>query len=319
MKAALLADESALSRTEPPPPWPARQIRLGGRSVQVRATPGTSGRAEPALYVHGLGGSAQNFTDLAGLLADRLDGLALDLPGFGYSDPAPRYSITALADLLIRLIAETGRGPVHLIGNSLGGVISVRAAALRPDLVRTLTLITPAMPFLDPRRTLQAPVVPFLALPRADLLAARRFARLRPTAMARHILRTCYGDPNRMSEQRWLEAVAESELRFSPHYASAWVGTMRGLVSSFVRAYLPGANSLWRLARAITVPTLVIGGDRDRLVDTRVPAQVARAIPDARLLMLEGVGHVPMMEMPETCARAILGLMDEASVASRAG
>ncbi|MDR7279526.1 alpha/beta fold hydrolase [Catenuloplanes atrovinosus] len=318
MKPALLADESALSRSEPPPPWPTRRISLGGRSVQVRETPGTSGHAEPAIYVHGLGGSAQNWTDLAGLLSARLDGFALDLPGFGYSDPVPRYSIAALAKLLVRLIEETGRGPVHLVGNSLGGVISVRAAAVRPDLIRTLTLITPAMPFLDLRRTLQAAVVPFLALPRADRLAARRFARLRPT-LTRQVLNACYADPARMSEQRWREALEELEMRFTEHYASAYVGTMRALVGSFLRAYLPGANSLWRLASAVTAPTLVIGGDRDRLVDTRVPAQVARVIPDSRLMMLEGVGHVPMMEMPEAVARAILGLMDEVATPSRAG
>ena len=313
-----MADGSALSRTDPPPPWPARHVLLGGRSVQVRETPGTSGRAEPAIYVHGLGGSGQNWTDLAGLLSARLDGLALELPGFGYSDPVPRYSIAAFADVLIQLIEETGRGPVHLIGNSLGGVISVRAAATRPDLVRTLTLITPAMPFLDLRRTIQAPVVPFLALPRAEWLAARRFAQMRPK-LSRALLTAAYADPARMSEQRWLEVLAESDLRFTEHYASAYVGTMRGLVSSFLRAYLPGANSLWRLASTVTAPTLVIGGDRDRLVDTRVPAQVARVVPDSRLLMLEGVGHVPMMEMPETVARAILGLLDEANTPSRAG
>ncbi len=115
--------------------------------------------------MHGLGGSSKNWTDLAYLLAGRLDAEALDLPGFGHSGPAPNYTIAALADRVIRWIEYSGRGPVHLFGNSLGGAVSVRVAGLRPDLVRTLTLISPAMPFLDPRRSVQSRLVPLLLVP----------------------------------------------------------------------------------------------------------------------------------------------------------
>jgi pimeloyl-ACP methyl ester carboxylesterase len=76
-------------------------------------------------------------------------------------------------------------------------------------------------------------------------------------------------------------------------------------------------NSQWRLAARITAPTLVIGGLRDELVDPRVPAQVARAIPDSRLLVLPGVGHVAQMEVPRLVARAVVGMLAE--VGSPAG
>jgi pimeloyl-ACP methyl ester carboxylesterase len=82
-------------------------------------------------------------------------------------------------------------------------------------------------------------------------------------------------------------------------------------VSSFLRAYLPGANSQWRLAARITAPTLVIGGLTDKLVDPRVPAQVAKLIPDSRLLILPGVGHVAQMEVPRLVARAIVGMLSD--------
>jgi pimeloyl-ACP methyl ester carboxylesterase len=87
-------------------------------------------------------------------------------------------------------------------------------------------------------------------------------------------------------------------------------------VSTFVRAYLPGPNSLWRIAARITAPTLVIGGTTDKLVDVRVPAQAAKVIPDSRLLILPGVGHLPHMEEPRVVARAIAGLLDEVSAAA---
>ncbi|GFJ89885.1 hypothetical protein Prum_035270 [Phytohabitans rumicis] len=168
MKRALLGADDLFPLDRVPPPWPGRSVLVDGSATYVRDTPGTAPGAEPALYVHGLGGSSTNWTDLAGLLSDRLDGQAIDLPGFGRSEPARRYTVAALADRVIRWIEHSDRGPVHLFGNSLGGAISVRVAGTRPDLVRTLTLVSPAMPFLDPRRSTQARVLPLLALPRGS-------------------------------------------------------------------------------------------------------------------------------------------------------
>lgn len=310
--AQLAADDTLPPDGSIPPPWPARRVRVGGAMLHVRDTPATVPGAEPAVYVHGLGGSSQNFTDVAGLLADRFDGQAVDLPGFGYSDPSRRYSIADFAGKLIAHLDDSGRGPVHLVGNSLGGSISVRVAALRPDLIRTLTLISPAMPFLNPRRTAQGPLLPLLALPRADLVYAWGLGRLTVEQVAEQVVRACFGDTAKVSDQRRAEAMEEIRLRYTvEHYPKAYMGTLRGLVSSFLRAYLPGAGSQWRLAARITAPTLVIGGLRDTLVDARVPAQVARVIPDSRLLLLPGVGHVAQMEVPRLVARGIVGLLEE--------
>ena len=131
--------------TEPPEPiphWPGRLVSLGGQRVYVRTArpdrdpadrdPADRNRAEPhsgepALCVHGLEGSSRNWTDLMDLLRSRLVADALDLPGFGESPPRPdgRYSIAALAETVIALIERNGRGPVHLLGNSLGGAVCV--------------------------------------------------------------------------------------------------------------------------------------------------------------------------------------------------
>lgn len=313
-RATLVADDLLPADVEEYPPWPARRVMIGGAMQHLRDTPARSAGLEPAVYVHGLGGSSQNFTDLAGLLADRVAGQAVDLPGFGYSDPSRRYTIAAFADRLVACLEHAGRGPVHLVGNSLGGSIAVRVAAARPDLVRTLTLISPAMPFLDPRRTAQGPVLPVLMLPRAEKIVGWAMARLTAEQMAEKVLIACFGDPTKVGAQRRAEALEEIHLRFTvAHYPQAYLATMRGLVSSFLRAYLPGANSLWRIAARITVPTLVIGGTEDKLIDVRVPEQVARIIPDSRLLTLDGVGHVPQVEEPRLVARAIAGLLDEVS------
>jgi pimeloyl-ACP methyl ester carboxylesterase len=137
-------------------------------------------------------------------------------------------------------------------------------------------------------------------------------AAVEPAVLAAMVIEACFADPTRIPAQRRAEAVEEVAARYTvPWYTDAYVRSLRGLVSSFFRAYLPGEGSLWRSAARVSAPTLVIGGRQDRLVDVRVSPQVARVIPDSRLMMLEGVGHVAQMEVPRTVARAVLGLLDE--------
>ncbi|WP_373684193.1 alpha/beta fold hydrolase [Micromonospora thermarum] len=133
-----------------------------------------------------------------------------------------------------------------------------------------------------------------------------------PEVMAQQVIEACVADVSRISEQRRREALEEIRVRYeAAHYAAAYVRTFRGLVSCFLRSYLPGSGSMWRLANMVQAPTLVIGGRHDRLVDVRVAPQAARAIPDSRLLMLDGVGHVAQLEVPRLVARAVLPLLAE--------
>ncbi len=311
-RAQLAADDNVRTVEQPAAPWPGRSVRLDDCLTYVRETPATAPDAEPAVYVHGLGGSGQNWTDLADLLSDRLAGQAIDLPGFGRSEPGSRYTVNALSARVIRWIEYSDRGPVHLFGNSLGGAVSVRVAALRPDLVRTLTLISPAMPFIDPRRSAHARLLPLMLVPRVDRLIVRRLSAMAPEELAREFINLCFADPGRLSAVRRDEAIEEANYRLAtPWFADAYMSTFRALVSSFLRAYLPGSDSLWRLAERVEAPTLVVWGRQDRLVDVRLADRVGRTIPDSRLLLLGGVGHVAQMEVPRLVARAAVALLDE--------
>jgi pimeloyl-ACP methyl ester carboxylesterase len=302
------------------PLWPGEAVTLDGSDTYVRRTPPTAPDAEPALYVHGLGGSSQNWTDLAFLLAGRLDGEAIDLPGFGRSDPARSYGVPAMADRVVRWIERSGRGPVHLFGNSLGGAITVWVAGSRPDLVRTLTLVSPAMPFMDPRRSLQSRLLPLLLIPRAERIAARRIATIAPEVLAEQVIGACFAHPELIAPERMAEAVEEVRRRAeAPWYVDAYLRTLRGLVGSFLKSYVPGPHSMWRMAERITAPSLVITGRQDQLVDVRVAPAVGRLIPDSRLLVLDQVGHVAQMERPDLVARGVLAMLDEAALAQDAG
>jgi len=315
MRTATLSDAPLHSTDELPPPWPGRRVPLIGGVVFVRSTPGGPD-SEPALYVHGLGGASTNWTDYAGLLSDRLDGQALDLFGFGRSGPAPRsdYSIEVHVRTVIAAIEGRG-GPVHLIGNSLGGLTAILVTGRRPDLVTTLTLISPAVPDLRPPRQMSTPLFPLLLLPGIARAVERRLAGISAEDRVRAMLELCFADMERVSEQRLAEAIDEAKIRADFPWASA---ALAGSFRSLVAAYLtPGARNPWRIAAAITKPTLIIWGDQDKLVNVRNALRLAAVMPDARLLVLPGVGHTPQLEDPISSARATLALLDESRATAR--
>lgn len=321
MKRALVAPASEIrKRTSLSPPWPGRDYQVGEQKLFVRRTPPTAEGTEPALYVHGLGGSSQNWTDLADVLSHRLSGESVDLPGFGHSAPTTSYTIPALARRVAAWITMSDRGPVHLFGNSLGGAISVYVAATRPHLVRSLTLISPAMPFIDVRTSSQSRLLPLLAIPKAERLAARAMAALSPEQVVDQVTANCWGVPDEVPEQRRIEAIEEVRRRATvPWNSEAYLRTFRALVGSFLQSYLPGSSSLWRLASQVEAPTLVIWGNLDKLVNVGLAPQVARTISDSRLLILDKVGHVAMMERPEIVGRAVVAMLNEVQSSNYTG
>ncbi|SNS02621.1 Pimeloyl-ACP methyl ester carboxylesterase [Geodermatophilus pulveris] len=316
-----------------PPPWPGEQVPVRGGAVFVRRTPwagpvdgGAAGAPrERALYVHGLGGASTNWTDLAALLAVRVDGWSLDLPGFGRSRPPARSSysvrghVRAVVDVLERVAAEPGEAagrPVHLLGNSLGGLVSLAVAARRPDLVATLTLVSPAMPVRRVPRALSRTLL-LLLLPGVPALAERRLSGVTPEQQVRGMVQACFGDPRRVPRERLEQALEEARERAGQPWATrALTRSMRGLITSYLRV---GPGSAWRLARSLRPPTLVVWGDRDRLVDPALAPRLAAAVPGARLLVLPGVGHVAMLEAAEPVARAVLALAEDAAGERAAG
>jgi pimeloyl-ACP methyl ester carboxylesterase len=312
-----------LSETDLPPvdqsipPWPGETERIRGTDLFVRRTPARSAAAEPALYVHGLGGASTNWTDLADLLSGRLSGDALDLPGFGWSGPVPRsdYSVQGHARTVIALLEHRGGRPVHLFGNSLGGAVSVLVAAARPDLVRTLTLVSPALPALRPRAS-TALAMPLLLIPGLGGLLQRRLDGMSPEQRARATIELCFAEPSRVPANRFAEAVQEVTRRRSlPYAVDAFTASLRALVRSYA---VTGDRSLWRRAAAVQAPTLVVWGERDKLVSVRLAPRTAATIPDARLLVLPDIGHVAQLEAPETVARAFLALREDAAAGGTA-
>ncbi|MFF9312802.1 alpha/beta fold hydrolase [Streptomyces sp. NPDC014748] len=292
-----------------------RSVELPGITLNVRSRPPAREGLPPALYVHGLGGSSQNWSALMALLDDAVDGEAVDLPGFGDSPPPDdgNYSVTAHARAVIRLLDASGRGPVHLFGNSLGGAVSTRVAALRPDLVRTLTLVSPALPELRVQRS--AVPTGLLALPGVAALFTRLTKEWTAEQRVRGVMALCYGDPARVTPEGFRAAVREMERRLQlPYFWDAMARSARGIVDAYT---LGGQHGLWRQAERVLAPTLLVYGGRDQLVGFRMARRAARAFRDSRLLTLPDAGHVAMMEYPETVATAFRELLTETGQRAR--
>ncbi|MER6952619.1 alpha/beta hydrolase [Streptomyces sp. NPDC000618] len=291
-----------------------RSVGLPGVTLAVRSRPPVREGLQPALYVHGLGGSSQNWSALMALLDGVVASEAVDLPGFGDSPPPDdgNYSITAHARAVIRYLDAARRGPVHLFGNSLGGAVSTRVAAVRPDLVRTLTLVSPALPELRVQRT--AVPTGLVGLPGVAALFSRLTREWTAEQRVRGVTALCYGDPGRVSPEAFRHAVEELERRLQlPYFWDAMTRTTRGLLSAYT---LGGQHGLWRQAERVLAPTLLVYGGRDQLVGIRMAQRAARAFPDSRLLTLPDAGHVAMMEYPETVAMAFRDLVAETAVAT---
>ena len=204
--------------------WPRQEVLLPGRTLAVRHAASLTADAPAAVYIHGLGGSGLNWTDLMGLLQPHVDGWAVDLGGFGQSPP-PRdgdMSPAGHARSVAEFIDWLGRGPVHVFGNSLGGAVALQLAARRPDLVRTLTMISPALPsFRATRANIHLPV---LAAPGVgERLVPKYIESTDARSRVQGTIDVCFADPARMSAARRQEAVDEVASRDRLHVAlTSW-------------------------------------------------------------------------------------------------
>ena len=285
--------------------WPARRVPVAGVDLLVRDVPGAAADLPPALFVHGLGGSSLNWTALGLLLNDRIRGMAPDLPGFGRTPLAGAAGITEQAAVLIELLEREVDQPVHLFGNSMCGAVAVTLAAQRPDLIASLTLISPALP--HPRVSASAVWFTALATPRLGSVVLERSRRLPFDRRLQASLAMVFGDPRSLAPE--VLAVYEEELRRRD--TDPWVtrATLDGARSILRSSLAPPRRSLWADAAKVECPVLLVYGGKDRLVDARIRTKAQRTFPNARLLYLPQSGHVAQMEHPELVERAVRQLI----------
>jgi pimeloyl-ACP methyl ester carboxylesterase len=257
------------------------------------------------VLVHGLGGSHLNWDLFAPLLSPHARVRALDLPGFGRSEPGGRKaSVQANVAVLDRFLTQVVREPAILVGNSMGGMLSILAAGERPDAVSGLVLLDPAIP--GPRRALDPLVAATFAI-YALPFGGERFLRLRRTRQTalvrvREMLELCGVDPDRIPAEVIDRSITLLEERRD--------------VEGMDRAFLAAARSLLRLLidprryrramASIDAPVLLVHGDKDRLIPVAAARDIARRHPRWRYSEMPGVGHVPQLQVPDQLATEVL-------------
>jgi len=252
------------------------------RGVRIRVF--TGGQGPPLLLLHGFGGAAWNFTEMAPLLAGRRL-VVPDLPGHGGSAPLPAPSITGFVDIVAGLLDE----PVGVFGYSMGGVVVLRLAERHPERVRSLVLAAPAGISSSTRAAMVA--LGFVGIVKPGRLAGRWVDWV---ARSRRFKRAVFGQLEVSNPDALTEAAVHGFLGASVHHTDT-LGAGLALARDDPR------QSLDR----VRAPTLVLFGGRDRQVPLADGFEYARRLR-APLRVIADCGHLLIGERPDVCARVAL-------------
>jgi pimeloyl-ACP methyl ester carboxylesterase len=244
--------------------------------------------ARPLLLIHGSGASGASWYPMIAELADHHHVIRVDLPGCGRSAPAPSYDVPDQAGRVAAVLDDLDLHPVITVGHSSGGYVATALAEQRPDLVKSLVLISTG-PRLD--ALLRQPLLLriLLAPPLGRILWSRRSdALIRKGIEATAALPVDIPDDLVADVRR----ITYRTFRTVLHQNTAYVAE-RSVPS--------------RLA-AVEVPMLVIFGTADPRWDPSSAHQY-EAVPNLRLEMLPGVGHLPILEAPDPTSKLLLSFV----------
>jgi pimeloyl-ACP methyl ester carboxylesterase len=278
-------------------PQPSQFIDLGGQLVHLRDE-GPRNDPEPLVLIHGTSASLHTWDGWTQALRKQRRVIRFDLPGFGLTGPwtGPRegrsYHGDELARFALDLLDHLQVTRAVVAGNSLGGEVAWRMAVLAPTRVGRLVLVDALGPDFQPEE-----------VPAGFLLASvpvlNRIAEFAlPRSMVAQGVRSVYGDPSRVSDAL-VDRYFELTLR---------EGNRRALgqrMSAMVRG--EGAEAIAQ----VKVPTLILWGEKDRLIPPAVAIEFERLITGSQRVVLPGLGHVPQEEDPQASlapVRTFLGL-----------
>ncbi len=258
------------------------------------------GSGPPMLLVHGLGGSVENWLRVAHALTRDHHVYAVDLPGFGRSPPAGRPpTLDGYVSVLAALLRQHIREPAVLVGNSMGGLVSLLVAAQHPELVRGLVLVNPALPTYPgaPIDRLIGTIFTIYAIPGVGELYFRNVARRASAdASIRYFFKICGLDPKAMPDDVLDAHRAVHRYRRDLPWTDA---TFLGAARSILQLLILKRSRFEEHLRCVRAPTLLIHGTLDRLVNVGNARAVAKRREDFTYAELPSIGHTPMLQEPE--------------------
>ncbi len=263
------------------------------------------------LLIHGLGGSTENW-DVAGPgLSESGHAVAIDLVGFGDSDPGDRRaSVEDHAKLVAEVTQLLGYENATLVGNSMGGLISILAAVEHANRVERIVLVNPALPVsrrhppdFEVLTKLLGPLVPGIGVP---AFKAYRAAHS-PEEETAETLRMVTADPSTVSD--WAkERLTEANRR---RRVQDWAIPAFLEADRSIARYVLRPRRYRTLIHRIGAPTLLVHGAEDRLVSVDSARWAASERPCWKYVEMDGVGHVPMLEASDRFVSVVSEWLDE--------
>ena len=237
------------------------------------------GQGEPLVLLHGFGADKDNFTRVARFLTPHYRVIIPDHIGFGESSHPQdaNYSAGVQAARIRTLAQALGITKLHLGGNSMGGHISMMYAALFPDEVNSLWLLDPGGVWSAPSSGLREIIVktgenPLLARSEDEFAKIFAFVMADPPFIPRPML-------NIMARERIHNYELEKRI-------------FKEITADSAEKYVTGLKT----------PTLIVFGDKDRVINPATAEVLHRLMPRSEVIIMSGVGHLPMLEQPRQSA-----------------
>jgi pimeloyl-ACP methyl ester carboxylesterase len=258
--------------------WSAHvhQAEIGGRKVNYC----DYGDGPPVVLIHGLGGSWQNWIENVRAIGRTHRVIAPDLPGFGFSEmPADDISIPGYARTVAALCERLDIDRAAVVGNSMGGFVAAEVAIQFPELVERLVLASAAGISINKARR-----EPVLVWGRINTAIATRLAAQAERVIRRPRLRhltfsTMVRHPSRVPQDTLSELATYSG-------RSGFMPALRAHMEYDFRDRL----------EEIACPTLIVWGSEDMVVSARDADEYEKVLPNARKVVWEDTGHLPMVE-----------------------
>jgi pimeloyl-ACP methyl ester carboxylesterase len=277
--------QTLVARWAPPP---SEFVEIKGQLVHLRdegPRQDGAGGEPPIVLIHGTSASLHTWEGWVKALKGQRRVISFDLPGFGLTGPftgqyeAGNYHGDAYARFVLDLLDALKIDRAVLGGNSLGGEVAWRAAAMAPARVAALVLVDAAGPAFTPES------VP-IGFTIARTPGIRRITEwLLPRSLVAHSVANVYGDPARVTPEL-VDRYFELTLR---------EGNRRALLQRFER--MVNGEHAERIA-TLRQPTLILWGGRDRLIPPAIGAEFQRLIPGSQRVVFDTLGHVPHEEDP---------------------
>ena len=266
-------------------------VDAAGLRLHVRDSGPPAGKpgAPTVILLHGFGSSLHTWEPWAQALAGELRVVRFDQPGAGLTgaDPTGDYSDERGMHVLLALMDRLGIARASLVGHSMGGRLAFRFAAAHPGRVNKLVLVAPdgfASPGFEYDKAPEVPAV------------ARLMRYALPKVLLRMSLEPAYADTRLMTEEI---VTRYHDMMLAPGVRGALLARMAQMTLREPTAVL----------KTINAPTLLVWGDKDAMIPVANAQDYLRALPDARLVTLPGVGHLPHEEAPAASLPALVAFL----------